>query len=988
MIIEETTTYAYKLKYIENVSFNRIRAFAQSFVNELPQELVDDIFFQLNHGLDLLQNEPQMLVYLHSYGKMHEAKLNRAFEQLPDAFLQQPEIRIIDYGCGQAIGTMCYADYLAEHGLSQNIISVTLIEPSEICLKRAALHISQFFPDAEIHTICKTFNDLTDNDLANPDDIPTLHILSNVLDIQEFDLKDFATLIANNLSNYNQFVCVGPYFNYSDKDERMTRFAELLNGNITYSKIFEKGELCDGKTWTAQIVCLGVGELEEEELSTEVTEEEIRNGIEDEFGAIYSRDGKRLLKCYEPFVENYKIKEGTKVICDGAFEDCYIESDGFVCHNRIRNISIPDSVIMIGHWAFATCFDLEKLTLPKSLEKLGGGLVSGNKKVCIESRSNRFIIQDKMIIDCTMQQLIHYFGNENCFEIPNFVTSIGNNAFYLCTFQTIIIPNTITSIGNGAFSYCNYLQQITIPDSVISIGKGAFSSCESLQHITIPYSVTSIGENAFICCDSLYHITVPKGREETFKKILPQDLWDKLYLSTEVTDEDIKFGIEDEFGVVYSKEGKRLLKCKNENIDNYTIKDGTIVICDNAFSFCKTMRQITLPDSLIEIGKGVFRYCYSLQQITLPDSVIRIGSNAFQCCKILQQINIPNSVSKIEDGIFEHCDSLQKIEIPSSTTHIGNGAFWMCKSLSIIIIPSSVTSIGDGAFYCCKSLRQITIPNSVTHIGDNPFSWCSHIRLKSESYRFVMYDEMLIDNQEKRLIAYLGHKPSLCIPNSIKIIGTESFNNHKLLRHITIPNSVINIGKGAFQGCKLLEQITIPKSVEIIGSEAFRFCKSLQHITFHNSITKIGEGTFEFCESLQYIFIPDSVVDIDSWAFNGCKSLQHIVISKSISNIGNEAFKDCSLLQLISLPNSNIKVEYNAFKGCNSIRIIIPESSTEKAKDTMPKVLWRKLYYLKTAIDDSEIIEKNETNIDVDFNDDENDGFDDDENEMSFEEQD
>ncbi|MBR6082548.1 MAG: hypothetical protein IKP62_06460 [Salinivirgaceae bacterium] len=298
MIIEETTTYAYKLKYIEDVSFGRIRAFAQSFVNELPQELIDDIYDQLNRGLDLLQNEPQMLVYLYSFGNMHEAKLRYAFDQLPDAFREQHKVNIIDYGCGQAIGTMCYADFLRENGIEQNIDTITLIEPSEICLRRAALHAKTFFPNAEISTVCKGFDDLEADDIQCDESTPTLHILSNVLDILDFDLERFAKLIDGQLCGYNQFVCVEPYFNYSDKDNRIAQFAELLDGNISLSKLFKKGELKSDKTWTAQIVCFSVGELEEE-LQTEVTADDIDACIIDDDKVFYSPDSKRLLSCDE-----------------------------------------------------------------------------------------------------------------------------------------------------------------------------------------------------------------------------------------------------------------------------------------------------------------------------------------------------------------------------------------------------------------------------------------------------------------------------------------------------------------------------------------------------------------------------------------------------------------------------------------------------------------------------------------------------------------
>ena len=178
MLKEQTTTYAYKLKYLENPTFDRIRAFANTFINELPSELRDELYDSLKRGIDLLDSEPSMLVYLFSFGKMHQAKLNYAFSKIPDGFMEQSEINIIDYGCGQAVGTMCYADYLKARGDNQKIKSITLIEPSEICLKRAALHASVFFPDAEITTINKKFDELDGNDISTSEDTPTLHILS------------------------------------------------------------------------------------------------------------------------------------------------------------------------------------------------------------------------------------------------------------------------------------------------------------------------------------------------------------------------------------------------------------------------------------------------------------------------------------------------------------------------------------------------------------------------------------------------------------------------------------------------------------------------------------------------------------------------------------------------------------------------------------------------------------------------------------------
>ena len=258
MMIEQNTNYAYKLKYMQNPNFDKVRDLAKQFFRDLPEQLQNELHESLKRGVDLLDSEPLMLTYLFSFGKMHQAKLYYAFSKLPEDFLQQDEINIIDYGCGQALGTICYIDFLRELGYSQKIKTITLIEPSELVLKRAALHASVFFPNAEIKTINKTFDDLTSSDIVCSEETPTLHILSNVLDMLSFDLKRFATLIKKNICGFNQFVCVGPYFCNLEKDQRMELFCKMLKGNIFYSKSFSKYELFPDKAWTAQITNFSV----------------------------------------------------------------------------------------------------------------------------------------------------------------------------------------------------------------------------------------------------------------------------------------------------------------------------------------------------------------------------------------------------------------------------------------------------------------------------------------------------------------------------------------------------------------------------------------------------------------------------------------------------------------------------------------------------------------------------------------------------------
>ena len=322
---------------------------------------------------------------------------------------------------------------------------------------------------------------------------------------------------------------------------------------------------------------------------------------------------------------------------------------------------------------------------------------------------------------------------------------------------------------------------------------------EEARTLLSMFLLASAKKNLSMCSFRLFGVEKPKEEE----------VW-----STEVTDEDLENAVEDEFGVKYSKDLKRLLKAPLGLEGEYSIRKGVKVIGNSAFWLCSSLTNINIPNSVTNIGYEAFCLCRSLTNINIPNGVTNIGYNAFSDCRSLTNINIPNSVTNIGDAAFSGCSSLTNINIPNSVTNIGDEAFSGCSSLTNINIPNSVINIGYNAFDGCRSLTNINIPNGVTYIGYNAFYDCESLT-------------------------------NINIPKSVTTIGEGAFSNCHSLTSINIPNSVTTIGKYAFCCCHSLTSINIPNSVTTIEDGAFENCENLSSHIKSDIIQRFGEEVFE-----------------------------------------------------------------------------------------------------------------------------------------------
>ena len=300
----------------------------------------------------------------------------------------------------------------------------------------------------------------------------------------------------------------------------------------------------------------------------------------------------------------------------------------------------------------------------------------------------------------------------------------------------------VTSIGEKAFYSCSFLTSVTIPDSVTSIGNNAFQACVSLKSIDIPDSVKSIGNNAFNGC-GITSVTIPKG---------------------------IEIISEGAFG--------------STDLTSVTIPDGVTSIGDNAFLRCRSLKSITIPNSVTSIGHDAFAECDKLMSVTIPDGVTSIGDNAFYMCSDITKVTISDSVTSIGKSAFSTCESLTSLTIGKGVTNIGKSAFYNCYKLVEVINNSSLNiEVGSdtygGIAYYAKEIhgggsKIVTKDDFLFYTYDKVNYLLGYTGNAAEITLPKSYN-----GQSYEIYKYAFYEPyeltSVTIPDSVTGIGDKAF---------------------------------------------------------------------------------------------------------------------------------------------------------------------------------------------------------------------
>ena len=333
--------------------------------------------------------------------------------------------------------------------------------------------------------------------------------------------------------------------------------------------------------------------------------------------------------------KNTVVPNGVKVIANGAFMTCFGGRD-----IEPFEITIPKSVEVVDHQAFAGCLPLKAVHFSEGLKKIGGSAFIGTpiKRVVIPAsvteiepgafaacdslkvikvkRGNKVydsrkgcnaIIESetgRLIVSCTATEIpegvkiiaTDAFTKSAIKEVkfPASLELIEFSAFFDCReLKKIVVPGNVKVIESAAFCYSS-IEEVIIEDGVEKIGSGAFSGCRKLKSVTLPVSLEKIGgyrfESLFSGCRELERVRLGNDNETYYCN------------GSVLLDKETRTVI-DGWGIDNCYVGNGYVRLKAKKIGR------------QAFMRHELLAKVTLPETLEEIETRAFYECKSLRLI-------------------------------------------------------------------------------------------------------------------------------------------------------------------------------------------------------------------------------------------------------------------------------------------------------------------------------------------------------------------------------------
>ena len=408
-----------------------------------------------------------------------------------------------------------------------------------------------------------------------------------------------------------------------------------------------------------------------------------------------------------------------------------IGDDVFKDNGNIVSLIIPDSVKTLGYRMCSGCTALREVRLPSGIT----------------------VIPDEAFDGCSSLRTINF---------PDTLKEIRSDAFCGTALTEFVAPDSLTGIWLYAFKDCVDLATVELTN-VRSISSGAFQNCTSLRSVRLSDKMTGLSDHIFDGCTSLAFIDMPDD---------PIPVSFSVFNGTAYYNDPSNW----ENGVLYVDGYLIAANADFAPLTEYTVKEGTVVIADNAFSnvgYSSKLKKMTLPDGLYRIGKNAFSKLFSLSEINMPDSVRSVGYGAFDGSGYDKESNYTDGGLYVGNWLV----SVDNVAMTSFT--VREGTVGVADGKDTALFPSRA-----------QKITQLSLPSSLEYIGPRSFARLRITDLQLPAGLQTM-GEGAFENCSSLKTANLGD----CY--RLKSIGGEAFSG-AALSEITIPESVVSMGELVF----------------------------------------------------------------------------------------------------------------------------------------------------------------------------------------------
>lgn len=450
--------------------------------------------------------------------------------------------------------------------------------------------------------------------------------------------------------------------------------------------------------------------------------------------------------------------------------------------------------------------------------------------------------------------LVKYRGSDKNVTIPSTVEVIGRSAFEdNKNVELVVLSNSVKRIDPYAFWGCDNLDTVVLGRGLSEVGDYAFTKCTGLEQMTLPANITAVGVQAFGDCTNLRDISIPN---ET--KSIHETAFDGC---TQLTIHCEEGSVADDFAKGFYERQKNMPgygETPGESPSGtasdpsqpsaseppVSDSDGSGTSGSNEPSVPADVPGALIGSTHVVGNRAVVLANNMHLQVYGSERGQESGASAADSSVDSLNGEIPKYTiidrKIVADQAYYNNSELGDVVLPEGIQEIGEFSFARSSAASVVL-PEGVEHIGFGAFYHCDQLQDMVLPDTVMCVEPKAFSHTMWADDFLEGGSESSADDFLVTGGV--LAAYRGNAAEVTVPEGVRVIAGEVFQNHTEIESITLPDSLLVVGEGAFEGCSNLSRIVLGKNVEEIKDRAF-LGNTMSEVSVPSSVKKVGLQAF------------------------------------------------------------------------------------------------------------------------------------------------